>query len=214
MVIGKQHPFQNGQSGCFGQEYLQESCYFKGEKMIRENRNGTELEISELENGIKKLIAANWGMPLTWYTDIETRNLMQNYEPDAIRQAVEEFRKKEQELCDVVAPLIAVSLPLREFGGTNAEGYKTVAAWHQYHVAWGTDNPEARERAIREGYLRTTEIEGNIVYFPTEKAVQLFCDTKIGTIIYSLGLHTGTTLGASKRPLPDWTKDPDFDPHQ
>lgn len=182
--------------------------------MRQENRQGLEVEISELENGIRKLVVTNWSMPLTWYTDPETEILMRQYVPDAIRQAVETFRKNEKELCDVVAPLVAVSLPLREFGGTNNEGYRTVAAWHQYHVAWGTDNPEARERAVIAGYLRTRTIEDQTVYLPTEKVVQALCDTGIGHMMYCLGLHTGTTLGASKRPLPDWTKDPGFDPHQ
>ena len=54
-----------------------------------------------------------------------------------------------------------------------------------------TYDPEQIGRAVSLGYLRTAEIEGTTVYFPTRDSVRAMCDTPFEKLDYMLGLHTG-----------------------
>lgn len=157
--------------------------------------NNIELEITVLEHNLRSIQVLNWPMPLTLYADEEAQRLTNIYVPQPYLPAVNKFRQQEKELADIICPLIALAVPLGEFGGLSNGGYNTAIAWHNAISGWGRVTEGLREKAIEEGYLRTTTLGQNTIYSPTEKAVRALCNQRSERFLFPLSLHTGVSIG-------------------
>ncbi len=185
-----------------------------------ENREGVELEIHRIGEGIEKYRVLNWPMSFTLYTDPETKALTKVYTPGVVvagelsqpssSRVGGAFPEKDSALEPVVHPIVSISKAMGEFGGVDLESHRTAVEWSNYFLQergfpFRTEhNPEKLAKAVEAGYLRTGTIEGAVVYFPQERAVRAMCNKRIEDFSWALALHTGVPMGTGHRkPLPE-----------
>ena len=185
--------------------------------MRKENRNGVEMEIYGLADGVERGVVTNWpNDPFVFYTDSDARRISSEFVPEIIASTVGkafdmepgklgEFRHALKDrrpggdimIEQVVYPVVGMAAKFGEFGGFDAANYpKAVECMNFYLEQDGfefraNDNPEQIARAVNDGYLRVVPMDGIIVYFPTRDSVRAMCDTRLEKIDYMLALHTG-----------------------
>jgi hypothetical protein len=188
--------------------------------METENRNGLELRIHALENGVHKVEVTNWTdtFGLTYYTDNGSKILTTNFIPGVVNDNAYRygtagrynrigtaFPQDEKEMERVVHPLVAISTNWDEFGGVSLDGHEKIVEWTNYFLGQITkdfrcdSDKEAIDRALEAGYLRTEKIEDQKVYFPTEKAVRSMCNRRSEDFIAVIASYTGLNLGIGHR---------------
>lgn len=203
--------------------------------MRKENRQGVELEIYELGDGVERCAITNWpGESFVFYADPETKKLSREFVPrieksivgralvarepgriGELREALGERNPRgDYEMEQAVHPVVGMAAKFGEFGGFDEKNYpKAVECMNWYLARDGLKfraayDPEQVARAIENGYLRTSDIEGTTVYFPTRDSVRAMCDTPFERIDYALGLHIGVQFcTTANRRLPDWAGD-------
>ena len=185
--------------------------------MRKENRNGVEIELYELADGIEKGVITNWpNEPFVFYTNSDTRRISSEFVPEIIASTTGKAFDREPgelgkfkhalrdrrlvgdvEIEKVVYPVVGMAAKFGEFGGFDAANYpKAVDCINFYLEQDGfefraNNNPEHIARAVNGGYLRSIPMDGTIVYFPTRDSVRAMCDTRLEKIDYMLALHTG-----------------------
>ena len=186
--------------------------------MRKENRNGIEIDIYELTDGIEKGVITNWpNEPFVFYTDFGAKKISGGFVPRIIPSTIGRAFDREPGdigIEQVVHPVVGMAAKFGEFGGFDAANYpKAVECMNFYLEQDGfefrtNDNPEHIARAVNDGYLRAIPIDGTTVYFPTRDFVRAMCDTPFEKIDYMLALHTDVQFHTTaNRRLPYWAGD-------
>lgn len=202
--------------------------------MKNENRNGVEMEIYELADGVERGVITNWpNEPFIFYTDPDTKKISREFVPEIIRSTIGKAFDRApgkmgefyQALRDrrpggdidierVVQPVVGMATKFGEFGGFDADNYpKAVECINFYLERDGfdfraNDDPQHIARAVNDGYLRAVPMNGTTVYYPTRDSVRAMCDTYFEVLDYSIGLQTGVQFhGTANRRLPNWAGD-------
>ena len=202
--------------------------------MKNENRNGVEMEIYELADGVERGVITNWPNELfIFYTDPDTKKISRKFVPEIIRSTIGKAFDIEPgkmggflyalrgrrpggdiDIERVVQPVVGMAAKFGEFGGFDADNYPNAVECINFYLERdGYDfranyNHAHIARAVNNGYLRAVPVDGTTVYYPTRDSVRAMCDTYFEGVDYALGLHTGVQFcTTANRKLPGWAGD-------
>src|SRR3989344_3523288 len=126
--------------------HREEHSEFAGRKVIEmknENRNGVEMEIYELADGVERGVITNWPNELfIFYTDPDTKKISRKFVPEIIRSTIGKAFDIEPgkmggflyalrgrrpggdiDIERVVQPVVGMAAKFGEFGGFDADNY-------------------------------------------------------------------------------------------
>jgi hypothetical protein len=174
--------------------------------MKSENRAGLELVIEDVAEGVERLTVTNWPGGLACYTNQGTKAISEEYAPGVARSTIGNALPKDADIEPAVHTIVAMSRSFGEFVGFDAQNLANCVDFlnHYIPVAYRVSaDPTLLAAAAQRGYLMATHVEGQTVYFPTEKAVRPMCNTWDENAIYVIALHTEIGHGIGHHTPPE-----------